>query len=539
MYSDTNQYAIERPEDIEQVNYESPENIDKKWYGVPPKGWQPLPGKSKYILIILGIIILEIGIWAIYRLITGPILGLQFGDPLFYYLHIIAAPTIHLLPIILIWKYYRKEPSHPFTFTKKLLLTGIIVGFTAAIIWRLLEQFTYDGVAGLAGGTVPNTRTFYNLLETPFLFGLMTFVMYFIVGPVEELEFRGFAQDQAARVLPNYQALIFSSVLFGCSHIPIAIFIYQLPPTQFIDALIGWIAAGFTFGALYMWSRNIFACIVMHGMGNWQLSVFYFQSDSAGMSATAAMGVGITTSIVSNAIMIVIFYLIHKYYWEPQRRGEPAFGGRLFSVQKFFYKHDFERKPLYSTVFIFVIFIMVVSGMIMSSAVNNGVVFDTGTETPVEDGEVRYMISHETRTTSGYLYEGENEQLLYFSEQEKYVKEVWVNLTWSDEADIIGALRTFQNAPDTFSVSVSGINASNESTAANPQGEDGIITTGLAFTNEEITDIVSSMGENFGITVQITLVDVGVFPIGALLYGSQDTGNEFSAEITIVWAVPR
>jgi membrane protease YdiL (CAAX protease family) len=175
---------------------------DDKWYGVPPKGEEPLPrqflifeGKWAYVAMIICIIILEICIWAVYRWSTADLFE-SFG----------TAPTIHLLPIILFWFYVRKERGLPFVFTKKLLLTGVIVGFVAAIIWRLLEEFTYFGFATAAGGTA-GPLEFINFLETADLFILMTFVMYFIVGPVEELEFRGFAQDQTARALPNFQAL--------------------------------------------------------------------------------------------------------------------------------------------------------------------------------------------------------------------------------------------------------------------------------------------------------------------------------------------
>ena len=345
----------ERPieyEPVEPIESDTiPEN-DDKWYGVPPKGEQPLPVRWKYVLMIIGIIILEICIWAVYRYTTAELFQ-SFGTHQFYLFHIIAAPTIHLLPIIIFLRIIRNERGLPFVFSKKLLLTGILIGFIAAIIWRLLEEFTYFGFATAAGGTT-GELFFINFLETADLFILMTFVMYFIVGPVEELEFRSFTQDQGARVLPNWQAVILSSILFGCSHIPIAIFVYELhlEPTLFADALFGWIAAGFTFGVLYMYSRNIFACIVMHGMGNWQLSVFYFMGrpSQEGMSAGTAMMVGIMTSLVANIIMILIFYLIHKYYWEPHRRGEPAFGGKFFSLQTFLHEHDFEKRSIVSTI---------------------------------------------------------------------------------------------------------------------------------------------------------------------------------------------
>ena len=74
-----------------------------KWYDVPAVGTKPITGKFSWVLIIIFVIIMEIVIWAVYRYITGVVLQLNFGDPLFYTLHIIAAPTIHLGPIFIFW----------------------------------------------------------------------------------------------------------------------------------------------------------------------------------------------------------------------------------------------------------------------------------------------------------------------------------------------------------------------------------------------------------------------------------------------------
>jgi membrane protease YdiL (CAAX protease family) len=397
----------QNPEDMEYVEpLPPPEPIyeDNKWFGVPPKGERPLPGKWNYVLIVVGIIFLEIAIWAVYRYTTAP-LFVGFGTELFYLAHIIAAPTIHIIPILLFWKFLRKERGLPFVFTKKLLMSGVIVGFVGAIIWRFLEEVIYDGVAGAAGGTVPGTFTFFNLMDssTMTLLALMTFVHFFIVGPVEELEFRGFAQDQAARVIPNWQALMLSSVLFGCSHIPIAVFVYKFPPHIFVVALIGWMSAGVVFGALYMWSRSIFACIVMHGMGNWQLSVFYFQSTAliGGMDSFTTVLVGTVSSVIADAIMILIFFLIHKFYWQPHRRGDPAFGGIFLKLQDFVHEHDFERKPVQITGAILIAFMVVVCAMLM------------GVTSALGETDLSKMFTH---SMEDYTVWEEEEQILWHYE---------------------------------------------------------------------------------------------------------------------------
>lgn len=529
--------TIDEIAEVEEIDTQE----DNKWYGVPPKGEQPLPDKWIYVLMIIGIIILEIGIWAVYRYLTAELFE-GFGTHLFYLVHIIAAPTIHLLPILLFWLLIRGERGLPFVFTKKLLLSGIIIGFIAAIIWRLLEEFTFFGFASAAGGT-SGPLEFINILETADLFILMTFVMYFIVGPVEELEFRSFTQDQVARVLPNLQALIISSVLFGCSHIPIAIFVYELhlEPTQFADALFSWIAAGFTFGVLYMYSRNIFACIVMHGMGNWQLSVFYFMARPAGMEPTTAMYVGIATSLISNAVMIVLFYLINKYYWEPHRRGEAAFGGRFLGLQTFIHDHDFEKKPVVSTIIVFTLFIVIVSGMIMGAAAIGGSrplwMFPAeGAEDSSGTLDLESLVpTTEELIGSGTLTVGNSENIVKTSESGKYIQSITVTVTWTDEDDIRYLFRTYVNEPDTFKVSIVGPNITAEAEDSNPPGGQGSITANIVLTDEDIIQIVSDSGDNYRVNVEITLEDAGNFNPGIGLVGITDDENNYDYTIDIVW----
>ena len=538
----------EIPEYSEPIITVDPIVEDNKWYGVPPKGDRPLPDKWTYVFMVFGIMALEIAIWGVYRYFSAPLFA-GYGSELFFLVHIIAAPAIHIIPILLFWKYYRRESGLPFVFTKKLIMSGVIVGFVGAIIWRFFEEVSYDVFAGAAGGTVPGTFTFFNLMDssTITLLALMTFVHFFIVGPVEELEFRSFAQDQASRVLPNWQALIFSSVLFGCSHIPIALFVYQFPPHIFVVAFIGWISAGFVFGVLYIFSRNILACIIMHGMGNWQRSVFYFQSTEliGGMGSFTAVAVGTASSVVADAVMILIFFLIHKYYWQPHRRGEPAFGGMFLKIQNFIHDHDFNDKPIKTSATILIAFVVLIMMMLVGITAAFGetdlskfVSFaqeDTGGSSL---GKLDSFIEDsENLTGGGMLDEGQSETIIISSEPDKYIKEVKVTLTWTDEPDTRYFLRTYENEPDTFSVSINAPNASVSKSASNVHGEQGMVEAELSFSIEEVAEIISEEIHDYEFTVEITMVEAGdSFTQGAV--GFTDTGNSYEYEMEIIWLVP-
>jgi hypothetical protein len=376
----------------------------------------------------------------------------------------------------------------------------------------------------------------------------MTFVHFFIVGPVEELEFRSFAQDQASRILPNWQALTFSSVLFGCSHIPIALFVYQFPPHVFVVAFLGWISAGFVFGALYIWSRNILACIVMHGMGNWQLSIFYFQSTeiTGALGTSSYVIVGIASTLVVDGLMILFFYLVHKYYWQPHRRGEPAFGGMFLNLQNFIHDHDFDKKPLQTSAVFLVVFIVVICGVIIGTTHAFGETdLSKFSTTAAEDeggadlGHLESLVeSPETIEGSGNLNEGQSIPYSYSSQHDKYVKGIVVTVTWTDEPDSGGILMPYQNQPDTFSIVIDGLNGSDDASGSNPPGGEGSVTASLSNTLEEISEAISSENEEYEVVITITLDDAGDQESPSGLRTSADNGNTYSYVIEIIWLVP-
>ena len=472
-----------------------------------------------------------------------------FGSMKFYIAHIIAAPTVHLIPIILYWKLYRREKGIPFTFTRTRIMSGVMIGLLSAILWRVLEMLTYDTMSGIAGGSEIGTLGFFSLLDstTVLLFAVMTFVHFCIVGPVEEMQFRGFTQDQAARVLPNWQALIFASILFGLSHVPIAITVYKMPIAQLIVAEIGWMTAGAVFGALYMWSRNIFAVIVMHGMGNWQLSVFFFQSRATaeGMTTMTDVTVGTLTSLIVNAIMIIIFYLIFKYYWEPQRKQSSALRRPFPSVQKRVFAHDYGKRPARATSTRLFAFCAVVCGLIMLAAFTVGetdfaILSAISGETSKDTVDLgSYVLEEETVSGSEYLNEGNYLTIPLISGDQKYISGITVTLTWTDEPDI-QRLRLYENQPDTFSVEVNGPNTTASDSGANPRDGQGEISTTLSIPTEDIPGIISTDGHNYTVGVLISMVEAGNYipRAGAGAVGLLDEGNQYDYEIIIAWLVP-
>ncbi|MBN1540378.1 MAG: CPBP family intramembrane metalloprotease [Candidatus Thermoplasmatota archaeon] len=536
------------------------EDIDSKWHGVPPAGRRPAPGRTRYIIEIVCVLIVEFIIWGIYRYFTAPIYGEGFNIP-FFIGHIIAAPTIHLGPILLYWKFIRKEPLFhkddpengkfmsfnlgPFKLTKNRLMTAVLVGLFGGVVWRLAEMAVLNATSVMMGGTRLLTLKWLDVfaldaMDFPTFF-MMTFVMFFIVGPVEEFEFRSFTHDQSQRVLPKWAALVFSSVFFGFSHIPIALFIYKMTFVQLIFAEISWMAAGATFGALYMWSRNIFACIVMHGIGNWQLSVYWIQGRQtlAGLTEFEGYMQSLAESILANAFMIMVFYLIHRFYWAPQQRGEAAFGGLLMRMQRFFYLHDSSQKHIgYTTgslagvtVAVLIILFSISAGLGVKD-ISAILPEDAGDSTEGEIDLTKYYSEDVIYQDIQNLAEGSSHNYNLTSTRDTIVQKIQVDLTWTDETNPPATrIRPHDNTPDEFRLVIGYLDVSIEEAGENPEGSEGNIHLEVVFPEEMIRN---TTGE-YSVDVDVFMVDAGMWvpSIGPGLVGLRDPGNEYSISITV------
>ncbi|MBN1389982.1 MAG: CPBP family intramembrane metalloprotease [Candidatus Thermoplasmatota archaeon] len=536
------------------------DDIDDKWHGVPPVGRRPAPGRVRYILEIAGVLVLEFILWGFYRFSTAPIYGEGFNIP-FFIGHMIAAPTISLGPILLYWKFIRKEPIFnkddlqdgkfmsfnlgPFKLTKKRLMTAVLVGLFGGVVWRMAEMAVLNVTGVMLGGTVFLTPTLLDIFSIDAMdfptFFMMTFVMFFIVGPVEEFEFRAFTQDQSQRVLPKWAALVFSSVFFGFSHIPIALFIYKMTFVQLIFAEMSWMAAGATFGALYMWSRNIFACIVMHGIGNWQLSVYWIQGRQtlAGLTEFEGYLQSFMESILANAFMILIFYLIHRFYWAPQERGEAAFGGRLVKVQQFFFQHDTSRMHIgYTggslagvTLVVLIVLFSISAGLGVKdlSAISPS---DTDEEIQGEIDLTKYYKEETIFQDIQTLNEGSSQNYNFSSTRDTIVQKISVDLTWSDESNPPATrIRPHENTPDEFRVLISYLNTSIEDSGENPEGSPGDIHLEVVFTDQMIQNATG----DYDVYVDVFMVSAGMWvpAIGPGIIGLRDSGNEYSISVTV------
>ncbi len=303
------------------------------WGGIPPVGKGKISNKWSFLFILLAVILFEWALWATYRYLTLPIIESAFTR-LGFLFHILAAPIIGLTPILLYWKFVAREEGLPWRFTKKNLFTSITVGALSAALLMLAYQIANWFVLVISGQAEPTSAALISLWRSSITNGdldwfiLMTFTFFFIVGPVEELQYRSFLQDQIGRAFTPAVGLLLASAMFALSHLPIYILIYRLEPIQVMLTLCWTFTMGSVLGLFYFQSRNILGPIIMHGFWDWVLSIWVLDvkvKDSY-FDLGYATDVLWLISLIPVSLLIIFFInIMYSSFWR-DNRPDGSFG---------------------------------------------------------------------------------------------------------------------------------------------------------------------------------------------------------------------
>ena len=135
-----------------------------------------------------------------------------------------------------------------------------------------------------------------------------------VVATVEEFFYRGFIQDQLSKVLQAWQSMLISAAIFALTHLPIAIFIYELDSIWLITSLINWFGFGLVAGYVYHLTRNIWVVIAWHGIWNVAVSTIGY---SAWISELPSQGleqfIWISQTMLVNALILLAIYYTRDY----------------------------------------------------------------------------------------------------------------------------------------------------------------------------------------------------------------------------------
>ena len=162
---------------------------------------------------------------------------------------------------------------------------GFVVGGTVALfVFRLVAILAAQALGlPLAGNSVTQ------LAEEGYLATLLALVplSILVVGPAEELLFRGVIQrylDDAVSTLP---AILVSSVLFAFVHIPTTVIATPNPVAVGVTLVILF-GLSVLLGYLYVWTENLVVPILVHGLYDALVFALAYWALSSGLVEMAA-----------------------------------------------------------------------------------------------------------------------------------------------------------------------------------------------------------------------------------------------------------
>ncbi|RAH15328.1 MAG: hypothetical protein CMB20_001775 [Methanobacteriota archaeon] len=293
----------------------------------PPVGEKDIGESQKFVIELLGVVLFSTLIWAFFRFITQDIIG-DVESISFSIFYMIFAPVIFLGPMMLYWVKHRGEEGLPVrlfaynspqaTFTERMVKCVLVIGFSLTIVNFLLELILdYMVLNSGMYGEIEFNFLWMEGFDSIFAYFILIVTHLAVVATVEEFFFRGFVQDQLSRVVKFWQSILISATIFAMTHIPIAIFIYEIEGLWLTTSLINWFGFGLAAGYLYHITRNIWAVVVWHGIWNVTVStitwsVYVYEIPSPGLEKF----VWISQTILINALLLTCIYFARNYLAE-------------------------------------------------------------------------------------------------------------------------------------------------------------------------------------------------------------------------------
>ena len=293
----------------------------------PPVGEKNIEESRKFIIELLGVVLFSTLIWAFFRFITQDIIG-DVNSISFSISYMIFAPVIFLGPMMFYWVKHREEEGLPVrlfaynspqaTFTERMVKYVLMIGISLTIVNLLLELFLdYMVLNSGMYGEIEFNFLWMDGYDSIFAYLILIVTHLAVVATVEEFFFRGFVQDQLSRVVKFWQSILISAAIFAMTHIPIAIFIYEIEGLWLTTSLISWFGFGLATGYLYHITRNIWVVVVWHGIWNVTIStidwsVYVSEIPSSGLENI----VWISQTILINALLLTCIYFARDYLEE-------------------------------------------------------------------------------------------------------------------------------------------------------------------------------------------------------------------------------
>ena len=257
----------------------------RRLWGILPSIGLPLLGFIVMNGLILGIIFALIFIVPNIDFVISII-----SNPFFIVLSTLAELILIIIPIWYVKKYLRNPSLENlldllgFTikgYDRSKLFKEILIGIAFAFIGILLVAGASIGIEAFLRYVLgvriiregPSNDVEYIITGMDILvLILMILMMLFIVGPCEEILFRGFMQRGLVRTLGDTWGILITAIIFAAIHL-VTLILYILDPIVFLILFIylfaPYIAISLMLGLMFRWrNENLVAVIVTHGVYN-------------------------------------------------------------------------------------------------------------------------------------------------------------------------------------------------------------------------------------------------------------------------------
>ena len=310
----------------------------------PPVGETEIDDPQRFIIELLGLALAVILTWSLFRYLMKDVFD-TISSVSFNISYILVAPFIFIGPVLYYWYQYRGEECLPVrlfadnspkeTFSQKFIVSIIIIGLSLTFINYTLGLIL-DYIV-LSSGLYGDIDFFFTWMEEfDSFFGFLLFMVtqIAIVATIEECFYRGFIQDQLSKVLQSWQLILLSATIFALSHLPVAIFVYEIESKWLITSMINWFGFGLATGYIYHITRNIWTVIAWHGI--WNVTVFTIWYNVF-ISETPSQGleqfIWISKTILVNALILLAIYFTRDYIKEFGSFGNKSSAPKTIEVK--------------------------------------------------------------------------------------------------------------------------------------------------------------------------------------------------------------
>ena len=290
----------------------------------PPVGETDIDDPQRFILELLGLALAVISTWSLFRYLMKDVFD-SISSVSFNISYLLVAPIIFVGPVMYYWYQYRGEECLPVrlfadnspkeTFSQKFIVSIIIIGLSLTFVDYTLDLILdYIVLSSGLYGDIDFFFTWMEEFDSFFAFLIFMVTQIAIVATIEECFYRGFIQDQLSRVLQSWQLIPLSATIFALSHLPTAIFVYEIESEWLITSMINWFGFGLATGYIYHITRNIWIVIAWHGIWNVTVftigySAFVYDIPSQGLEQF----IWISQTILLNALILLAIYYTRDY----------------------------------------------------------------------------------------------------------------------------------------------------------------------------------------------------------------------------------